>query len=122
MDRAGGRKVVFGFIFLAVGVTLALLLGDLPKNLMEFMIFLSAGFFLGNGVEHVAVAVSSKSPAAATVSAEAASSREAASLAKDEIIGKLDDLQRQTTAATEGVAVVQQAISFIIDKTGIGKK
>lgn len=99
VNKIGGRKVLFGLLFLSVGVTLALVLGDLPSNLMEFMIFLSAGFFLGNGIEHTATAV------------------------KDRPIKQLESIKeelaltrQQAQVNAESVQVVQQAIQQIIGK------
>ena len=119
IEKIGGRKVIFGLLFLVVGVALALSLGDLPRNLMEFMIFLSAGFFLGNGVEHVAGALTRPTP---TGSTEASSQIDNVAQSQQAIQEQLQQLSAQTQAATEGVALVQQAISLIMERAGMTKK
>lgn len=105
LSKIGGRKVLFGLLFLTVGVTLAYTLGDVPKNLMEFMIFLSAGFFLGNGIEHGAEAIKSRQKKET-----------------DAVQKRLDVIQEQSAITAQGVATVQQALSMILDKAGMTKK
>lgn len=124
MDIIGGRKILFGLLFLGVGVVIALKLGDLPRNLMEFMIYLSAGFFLGNGVEHVAGAIASKKEESSELVVSEPSPPDSAPI-NNELMAinlKLDDLKASSDGAVQAVTVVQQALSFIIEKLGWGQK
>ena len=105
MNKIGGRKVLFGFLFLAVGVGLALALGDLPSNLMEFMIFLSAGFFLGNGIEHTATAVKDRASGAKNASAEL-----------EEVKKHMALIHEQASINAEGVKIAQDAVQQILGK------
>ena len=84
---------------------MAYTIGDVPKNLMEFMIFLSAGFFLGNGIEHGASALASKG-----------------NKNMDNIHAQLDAIQKNSETVAANVEVTNAAISTIMTQYGIGKK
>jgi len=47
------RKIISGLVLLIVGVTIALIKGDIPNNLSQLMGWLYTAFVAGNGLEHV---------------------------------------------------------------------
>ena len=58
----GSRKIFLGILIMAVGVSVdAIAKNGLTNNLLSLLQFISAGFFLGNGVEHIAGALKRKS-------------------------------------------------------------
>src|SRR4051812_20236874 len=60
MQLEGSRKIVFGFILVGIGIALDRYLPNgLTANMLELMKFVTVGFFLGNGVEHVTKCVAS---------------------------------------------------------------
>ena len=55
IEKLGGRKVLFGFILITIGVVIEVTqTNGLSTNLMNFLIAIGVGFFLGNGAEHIA--------------------------------------------------------------------
>ena len=109
INKLGGRKVIFGFVFLTVSVVLALVLGDLPPHLMQFLIFLSSAFFIGNAVEHSADAVKEKKQ---DTSGDLSSRLESIH----------NTLGQQAQVSAEGIGAVQTALSVILKTPGIGPK
>lgn len=69
LNKIGGRKVILGILVIAVGVIIDLINDNgLSTNLLYLLTFISSGFFLSNGIEHLATSIKrrrSKSPAAA---------------------------------------------------------
>lgn len=122
LEKIGGRKVMFGFIFLTVGVVLAYTLGDVPSNLMQFMIFLSAGFFLGNGVEHVGAAISNKGKDSNEFKSAVVSDLNILNKKIEEMNSTVKTISKQATINAEAVEVAQKAVSTILDQTGLAKK
>ena len=55
----GGRKIAIGLLILIFGSVIDFTLG-LSTNLTTLLVSIGVGFFLGNGVEHVAVAIKAR--------------------------------------------------------------
>lgn len=110
-DLLGGRKLVLGFIVIAIGVAMDLLTPNgLSSNLLYLLCFISTSFFLANAA------------VTASYSKNGNSANETAQSALDATNTKLDAVQGQVNQVVNGIATVQQAISYIIDKTGLNKK
>lgn len=111
--KLGGRKVIFGMIVITVGVAIALFApGGLNTPMVNLLTFIATGFFLGNGIEHASDALKKKKPATTA--------------AIEKITGEVAEISKQIRADMTVIhqqnATTQEAISFIIDATGIGKK
>lgn len=108
--KPGLRKIIVGTVLVLVGVAVDMFAKNgLSTNLLELLKFIGVGFYLGNGLEHVAVAVKKKKPAQVTGTAEAK-----VDLAP--VSEKLDRLERSSKVLNEQIAVNQQQAAFIIDK------
>lgn len=89
----GLRKVILGVIVMLIGVLVdSFSKNGLSQNLMQLLIFVSSGFFLGNSLEHFSKKGVEKSPKG------------------------IDELQSQLKVISEQVAVNQQQAAYIIEK------
>lgn len=59
-DIYTSRKVLSGLLILAVGIVTVLIKGDIPPNFLSLLQWTYGSFVLGNGVQYVANAMSSK--------------------------------------------------------------
>lgn len=58
INKLGGRKVLLGMAVIQIGIAIDLFFTKgLSTNLLYLLTFISSGFFLSNGVEHVAVSL-----------------------------------------------------------------
>lgn len=112
----GNRKLIAGFMFVVLAALIDRLGGGLSSNLKDFMQVVAAGFFAGNGVEHVAGAMAARAePAPAP--AEPAPTPEAS----PEMLAELQAQRAALSQVAESVSVVQKGLSFIISKAGFDK-
>ncbi len=112
IQKLGGRKVIFGLLLLAVGVALDMLAPKgLSVNMVQLMSFIGVGFFLGNGVEHMANAVKKKKPSGGDSSG-----------ASKEILQKIDQIQLAQQVLNEQIEVNQKQATYIIQAAGLDKK
>lgn len=111
ITKIGGRKVMFGLVFLAVGVTLAVVLGDIPPNLLQLLIFLSGFYFAGNVAVHASSALGKKK------------GKEGDAEALVERMASIENtIEQQAQASLEGIGAIQEALGVILDKTGIAPR
>jgi len=113
----GYRKVIVGLLLLSVGILLDFTLG-LSSNVLELIKFLAIGFFIGNGVEHVSKAVTAKLEG--DINGDGVVDEKDAQL--EQIYSQLEGLRVQNEAQSQALMTVQQAISFIIEKTGLNRR
>lgn len=59
IKKLGGRKIFLGLMVIAIGIVVDYTLG-LSDNLLTLLMYTGVGFFLGNGIEHMAGAVRNK--------------------------------------------------------------
>jgi len=63
VEKLGGRKVVLGMLTILIAILVDILAPKgLTANVMNLLQFVAVGFFLGNGIEHVAEAIKKKKP------------------------------------------------------------
>lgn len=103
----GGRKVLFGILILTVGIIIDFTFG-LSQNLLTLMMYTGAGFFLGNGIEHVATAVKDKKTPG--IAQEEVS--QAIRVYSQQLLGVTNQVQ----AIQESVELTNKAVSAIIDR------
>ena len=60
MDIVGFRKILAGFVLLAVGLVVVYFKNDIPPNLLSLMQWLYLTFVGGNAIEHISTAIQSK--------------------------------------------------------------
>lgn len=109
IDRIGGRKVLIGAIVLALAIIVsAWLPNGLTETLADVLKFVAVGFFLGNGLEHGAKAMAKKKPAQVV---------DTSNLEK-----QIAAIAQQVALVNEQNAVTQNALSYIMDQTGLSKK
>lgn len=113
----GYRKVVVGLLLLGLGILLDFTLG-LSSNVLELIKFVAMGFFIGNGIEHVSQVITAKLEG--DINGDGVVDEKDAQL--EQISSQLEGLRVQNEAQSQALMTVQQAISFIIEKTGLNRR
>lgn len=127
MQLAGFRKIAFGFILVGIGIAMDKFVpGGLSTNLVELMKFVAVGFFLSNSAEHISGAIKEF---AATRDMDGDgdvdgmdAQLEYLSSQNDELKKQVTDLKSQMDGGATALVTIQNALSFIIEKTGLNKK
>lgn len=117
LDKIGGRKTIVAVIVFITGLIVTHLKGDVPPNLLQLLSIVFGAFVVGNVGEYVSGAYQAK----ALVPAPDAANGEALKAEVDTIKSSMEELKVIAQKNTEGTAVVQQALSLIIEKYGIAK-
>lgn len=113
IDTFGGRKVLLGIGVMALGVGVDATTG-LSANLLDLLKFVAIGFFLGNGIEHVAGAMTKKTEGGSNSPVpDAAALVEAVATDMGTVEGKVDELAKQVELTNQSLATVQQALGPI---------
>lgn len=113
----GNRKVIFGFVLLAIGIAMdRFVTGGLSANLLDLMKFLTMGFFAGNAVEHVTSAVVATK---GDVDGDGDADEKDAQL--EEVKANLATLSDATAQSNASLNTIQQVLQFIIQKAGFNK-
>lgn len=119
IDAIGGRKIVAALVILAVGVAVVIMKGDIPANLLSLLQVVFGAFVIGNGVEHVANAVTARAEAAQVAPQEAAPVVDHTPFL-DAVTSRLDALEAATAQSNQGIGLANQALEFIINRAGWG--
>jgi hypothetical protein len=109
IEQIGGRKMVAVLVCVVIGVAAVFIKGDVPANFLSLVEFLFGAFVVGNGVEHAAGAYS-------------AANSDGPMPDNSDVLARLNGLEEHLGATQQGVATVQQTLSFIIQKTGLSTK
>ncbi|MCK5015594.1 MAG: hypothetical protein KAS32_00865 [Candidatus Peribacteraceae bacterium] len=108
VNKLGGRKIILGFVVLVIGIAVDLLAGKgLSANLLQLLQFIGVGFFLGNGIEHMAAAVKDRQVVQPFDSGK--------------VEAKMDQIYKAQEVLNEQVSVTQQQASYIIKAAGLDK-
>ena len=108
INKLGGRKFLVGTMLVVVGVAVDMIAtGGLSSNLVDLLKFIGVGFYLGNGIEHIADAAKKKKPKIVN------------DTAKMEKI--LAEIQQAQIVISQQVEVAQKQGAYIID-TAFGPK
>lgn len=110
IDQIGGRKVVAAIVTIGVGLTVVLMRGDLPANLLTLLQTVFGAFVVGNGIEHVTDAVQAKADTAAAQPSVVAAPD------TSDLEAKLEDLHTQNAALQGAVAKVQETLVAIVQR------
>lgn len=106
----GGRKLVLGFIVIAIGVAVDLLKpAGLSSNLLYLLCFISTSFFLANAANSIAYA--RKAPETEVSPQE---------VAKDTSSERFDKMEAQLGHTIQGVTTVMETLQYIIKKANLG--
>lgn len=115
----GNRKLIAVVVLLVLGVGAVFLRGDVPPNFLSLAQFLFGAFVVGNGVEHLAGAatdiVSARVPSNDD-SAAAAPAPLAPPVDLSPVHSALADVQAQNAATQQGVAIVQQTLTHVVQR------
>lgn len=109
--KPGLRKIIVGTVLVLIGVLVDLFAKTgLSANLLDLLKFVGVGFYLGNGLEHMAIAVKKKKVASPGPQPKAPE------VDMSGVEDKLDRLERGNKVLSEAIQVNQQQAAFIIDK------
>lgn len=114
----GFRKIIVSIIILAVGIGVALHMGDIPDNLLQLLSIIFGGFIVGNVGEHISGAVVSKAEALA-----GKTTTPTPDISKDieYVSQQVAGMEAKVSAGVEATAAVQAALAMIIQKYGMDK-
>lgn len=118
INLLGGRKVIFGLLIIAVGVTVHMLAPKgLTDQMVELLTFIGVGFFLGNGVENTAKAIQKKkaSPASAELISLMGEKVQAVGQALSAVELQVATVKEQNALLGQQNAATQEAVSKILD-------
>ena len=112
IEKFGGRKVIFGLFLIAVGVTIESVYG-LSETMMQFIVTIGLGFFLGNGIEHSAVAISKRkeAPPAPIIQND-----------NKELKADLDIVKSQSIELVKTTQLIGETLNYLINVTGLSNK
>lgn len=114
IDTFGGRKVLLGIGVMSLGVAVdAVSPHGLSANLLDLLKFVAIGFFLGNGIEHVAGAMTKKTSSASPDAVDPVALVQAVGTDMGTVEGKVDELAKQVELTNQSLATVQQALGPI---------
>ena len=110
IESIGGRKVVLGLLVVLIGCLVdAFGKNGLTSNLLDLLKFIGVGFFLGNGLEHVAGAIGKKGVPPVS-SGEPSVSPDPEPL--------LVSLKEDTLVSQKALQHVMERLEFLIKKAG----
>lgn len=113
----GIRKILLGVLVIAIGVALELLTKvGLSNNMLNLLEYVGVGFFLGNGIEHVAQAFGSSGPTAVPGAVQQVMDNVAPQVA--ELKGAVSALQEQNQVMINSVSGVQKGIGALLQLAG----
>ena len=132
MNKFGGRKFVIGLLVLLLGVTADVFVkGGLSSNLLDLLKFVAGGFILGNSAVTVAGILKDAPKPEAAPSADAFTIETPLAvepapqypIAEDMavVFANQADIKAALAQITTNVATTNQALSYIIARTGLDK-
>jgi len=115
IEKLGGRKIFLGMLVVAIGVVVdSVAKNGLSTNLLELLKFIGVGFFLGNGVEHMAIAIKDKKAPEME-----ATDLSPVSVRLDSMSNSLNSLMEKTNSIVDANSTTQKGISYIITAAGL---
>ena len=115
--RFGGRKVLFGFIIMGVGIALDVYLNrGLSDNMTHLLQFLSVGFFLGNGLEHCAHAIHDKKQSPTLSQLELKNTVEELKYQANTLQQAYGAISEQNRVLVEGMTAVHNAVKSVLPR------
>lgn len=132
IDTIGGRKTLALLLIMVVSIGVVLLKGDVPEHFSAILEFLFTGFVAGNVGEHFAGAMKAKHLAGAAESEAEVNSSDLPPppepIDLSPIEGRLSqmgdsiaEMRASNDSLASSIALVQQTLSVIINRTGIDK-
>lgn len=120
LDAVGGRKVALTLIMAAIGIGLVFYMGDIPAGLLALMQTIFGAFVVGNAFEHMSNAAVKRKQPVEIPQVDNSVDFEYLSSKIDELNKQVEQQKMGVAQANQSLATVQQALSFIIDKAGLG--
>lgn len=118
IESIGGRKAAAAVGIVAVGVVTVLLRDDIPSGFLSLLQTVFAAFVAGNAIEHAATAYRDVNGNGVPDEREAApeGSLEPGAVIPVEVPPAQDEVAASLVRLEDGVAKVQEALAFIMQK------